>query len=193
MTFIGPTPMDLLAAADVTRWHTTATARNQTLADHQGMVASLADHLGQRLGSRYSPYDALLTLRWALAHDLPETEHGDIPNPSKAWLDNRMVAGGCYDHQVAKDWWNARGCQRPLPTPLAEDLVSIADKLEACCWYWRFGLTPRRGSSARDLREEMVFEALRTCRVLLPELQGPVSECLTAAGVPDSLIAEASA
>jgi 5'-deoxynucleotidase len=186
----GPTPLDLLATSHVVRWHTVATTRHQTLADHLGKVALLADHLGNHLGGRYTPEVALETLRKGLNHDLPETEHGDIPAPAKGWLNKAL--GSRYDDQVATAWWDARRMDVPKPSQLAEDLVAVADILEACAWYWTFGLTAQRGD-VHDLRSALVFETFNQCKLLLPELVGAVGEILAAAGVPDTLINEAAA
>jgi len=181
----GPMPADLLATSHLVRWHTKPTARHQSLADHLGMVAQLADHLGLHLGPDYGPDVALETLRYALQHDLPETEHGDIPNPAKRWL-NQRLEGGRYDALVADTWWGDRSLEAPMPWPLAEKLVKVADILEACCWYWVYGLLP-------DLRQTLVFEAVTVCRRELPQLLNAVSDVLSAAGVPDGLISEAVA
>lgn len=190
----GATPMDLLATGHVLRWHTTPTARVQTLADHIAKVALLADHLGRHLGTeRYTPEVALETLRWGLIHDLPETDNGDIPTPAKAWL-NRWMPEGVkdYDSVLACYWWAERHKVWVHPSDIPWRLVSCADLLEACCWYWTFGLVNLR-SDSKDLRSDLVYGTCRLCRDLLPELLGPVCEVLSAAGIPEGLIFEASA
>lgn len=185
----GPTPEDILAVGYVTRWHTKPMAVPQSLSDHLAKVALLADWLGRRLGEEvYTPALALDALRWALVHDLPETEHGDIPNPAKRWLNTRIpwpdFVG--YDDALAFEWWAKRDADAPQPYELVEQLVAIADILEAATRFWVFGLVP-------DLRVQLVFEAFAVTRKLRPDLMGPVGEVLAAAGVPDALIGEAAA
>lgn len=181
----GPTFEDILATGHVLRWHTKPMARTQTLADHLGKVAQLADKLGCHLGERYDDAMALDTLRYALAHDLPETEHGDIPNPAKRWLDAHL-GGPSYDAQIERCWWEARNEDAPLPPALAFDLVRLADILEAATQYWVYGLD-------QEVRSGLIFEALGRCRLLFPELLPVACEALAAAGVAEAVISEAAA
>jgi hypothetical protein len=180
----GPRPEDLLALSYLTRWHNKPTTRQQTLGEHLAKVALMADQLGHQLGDRYDDEAALETLCWALQHDLPETEHGDIPNPAKRWLDKSL--GHPYDDLVATTWWRDRGAAHPSPSLLTQDLVAIADILDASVWFWVFGLE-------RELAIELVFDTFRVCRSRLPILIPAVSEFLAAAGVPATLIGEAAA
>lgn len=180
----GPTFADILQTGHVSRWHTKPMAVPQTLADHLAKVALLADRLGRHLPHRYDDQVAHETLLFALHHDLPETEHGDIPNPAKRWLNAHLA--GPYDAMVEEDWWLARGKGAPLVDALAFDLVRLADILEAATRYWTYGLD-------RDLQPKLVFETFVVCRKLLPELLPIVSDVLQAAGVPAPLIDEAAA
>lgn len=186
----GPSFEDILQTGHVTRWHTKPMAVPQTLADHLAKVALLADRLGRHLPDQYDDQVAHETLLLALDHDLPETEHGDIPNPAKRWLCRELSARvgeeASYDDAVARDWWHDRGLGAPEPSPLAEALVRVADILEAATRYWTYGLD-------HGLRHKLVFEAFAGCRKHLPELLPVVAEALAAAGVPGALIEEAAA
>lgn len=180
----GPSFEDILQTGHVLRWHTKPMAAHQSLADHLAKVALLADRLGRHMPERYDDRVAHETLILALHHDFPETEHGDIPNPAKRWLNARLGQG--YDAEVAFDWWRDRGLDAPAAAPLAEALVKVADILEAATRYWTYGLDD-------NLRDRLVFEACTVCRALLPDLLPVVGEALAAAGVPGALVAEAAA
>ena len=185
LTIPGPTFEDILRTGYVLRWHTRPMAQMQTLADHLAKVGLLADRLGRHLPERYDDQVAYETLLLALQHDLSETEHGDIPNPAKKWLNDRL--GDRYDDLVALDWWRGRGLtDPPLYADLADLLVRVADILEAAARYWVYGLDP-------DIKAHLVFETATVTRRLLPELLPVVAEALAAAGVPAVLISEAAA
>lgn len=183
-TLPGPTFADILATGHVRRWHTKPEAAPQTLADHLGKVALLADRLGRHLPERYDDAAAHETLLWALCHDLPETEHGDIPNPAKRWLNNHLLRP--YDEMVAEDWWRDRGEPAPEPSALPLALVQVADILEAATRYWTYGLDA-------EVKLSIVSEVGIVTRRVLPELLPVVALALEAAGVSRDLLAELAA
>ena len=85
----GPTKLtlqDLLRAQHVKRWHIVNTSREQTLAEHQYNVTTIALALYNSLVGVDLVINAgeicVLTLA-ALYHDAPEVRTGDIPTPSK--------------------------------------------------------------------------------------------------------------
>ena len=183
-TVPGPTFGDIFATGNLLRWHSAAQAGTQTLADHLAKVALLADRLGRYLPESYDDAVAYETLLLALQHDLPETEHGDIPNPAKRWLNNHLLRP--YDDMVAEDWWLERGQEVPQYSPLAVALVKVADILEAAARYWVYGLD-------REKAQTVVFEVGVTTRRVLPELLPVVAQALTDAGVAPELVAEIAA
>ncbi len=181
----GPRPEDLLAIGFVKRWHNKPTTQQQTLADHLGKVALYADWLGLHLREVYDDLAIVETLEWALTHDLPETEHGDIPNPAKKWLNKSL--GQSYDDLVSVTWWSDRKASgAPVVGQLAQDLVAIADILEAATWFWTFGLD-------QDIKTTLIFDTFKVCRQRIPKLVPAVSDFLAAAGVPAALVGEAAA
>ncbi len=184
LTLPGPTFEDILATGHLRRWHTRPHAQAQTLADHLSKVALLADRLGRYLAERYDDAVAHETLFWALHHDFPETEHGDIPRPSKRWLNERLVRP--YDEKVAEDWWQDRGEPVPEPCALAVALVKVADILEAATWFWTYGLD-------QEVRTGIIGEVGTLTQKVLPELLPVVAQALRAAGVPDDLLADLAA
>ena len=186
-------PYDILATGCVTRWHTLRTARAQTIAEHSARVAKLAVWLGHRLPlGRFGAMDELELLRLALIHDVPETQFGDVPNPSKLALNRLEVMD--YDALVDGVFWGDRGVPNPMATgsDLVLRLLRLADVLEAACFYWQEGLTLHR-PNVRDLKLAIVSEALAVLSRTLPELLDAVEEVLDAAGVPQVMERQASA
>lgn len=183
-------PYDILSLGNVTRWHTVRTAREQTLGEHKGRGALLAVWLGHRLPlGRFQAADELEVLRLFLLHDMPETQNGDMPNPSKQVLNQTYATD--YDALVEGVFWNARGVPNPMATAsdLGTTLVRLADILEAACFYWMEGLTERRpGQDA--LKLVILREAIAATEDLLPALHPAVAEVLHAAGVPMDLVDE---
>jgi 5'-deoxynucleotidase len=181
-------PYDILALGSVVRWHTLRTARAQTLADHKARVALLAVWLGHRLPvGRFEAHVELALLRLALLHDIPETQFGDVPNPSKQTL-NRLETMD-YDAVVDGVFWQARGVENPMATAhnLPLSLLKIADVLEAAAFYWTEGLTMRRPGTGH-LPTAIVREALVVVQRELPELLNASEEVLAAADVPENLL-----
>ena len=187
-------PYDILATGTVTRWHTRRTARPQTLADHKARVALLAVWLGHRLQvGRFGAMDELEVLRLALLHDVPETQFGDVPAPSKRAL-NELQAGpdtgaGDYDSVVDGLFWEGRGAANPMATASdqALRLLRVADVLEAAVFYWQEGLT-RSCPGCPDLHATILLEAMNAVRRELPELVRAVGEVLVDADVPADLV-----
>jgi 5'-deoxynucleotidase len=189
------TPYDILATGTVVRWHTLRTARQQTLADHKARVALLAVWLGHRLPvGRFGHHDELAVLRLALLHDMPETQYGDVPNPSKRAL-NELQAGpdatGSRDYDSVVDglFWEARGAENPMvvASDLALRLLRVADVVEAACFYWQEGLTKTR-PSCPNLHATILAEALGTVSRELPDLLRATAEVLVGAEVPEDLV-----
>jgi len=66
----------ILAAAEVTRWHTVQTDRNQNLAEHQWLVTMLAVEIMHVAGADHITVGELMG---TMTHDMHEIEDGDIP------------------------------------------------------------------------------------------------------------------
>ena len=181
-------PFDILALGSVKRWHTVDTSRAQTLGEHTGRGAMLAVWLGHRLPvGTFDFRDELALWRAFSVHDVPETQDGDVPNPSKQVL-NRLESID-YDSIMGDIFWEARGCANPMTTlsPVVMGLLRIADSLEAACFYWVSGLTERRPGQPL-LKWAIALEAMVATERLLPALHAPVAEVLHAAGLSDDQI-----
>lgn len=82
---------DLLNLAHVQHWHPIPTLRKPSVAEHSYRVAVIALEIAERLngGDGVLPSRVIIesnVMRWALMHDGPETETGDIPNTAKRRL-----------------------------------------------------------------------------------------------------------
>jgi|GEM_PF-6732363 len=180
-------PLDILAMGNCTRWHTVRTLREQTLADHSCRVALLAVWLGHQLGAgRFPAQYELDTLRLALVHDIPETQYGDVPAPTKGIL--AQAESLDFDNLVDGMFWEARGIVNPMAAasviPLR--LLKVADILDATTFYWTEGATLRR-PGCDNLPLELVAQCWAMVDRELPELEAAVALVLDAAGVPSTL------
>src|SRR5437879_3223884 len=73
---------DLLNLADVMHWHSVPTLRKRSVAEHSFRVAVIVMELSDRL-----QLFSLGALHWALCHDGPEAETGDLPHTAKMLMD----------------------------------------------------------------------------------------------------------
>lgn len=112
----------LMRMSDVRRWHTVATVRDQTLADHSFRVAVIVMWLVQRLGWGWEGLGDLFIE--ALFHDCHEPITGDMPANRPAILSTGHGWRGavCPDVPFTGHRWTN------------SDLISLADKMEAYLW-----------------------------------------------------------
>lgn len=88
------TPMaDIANMAHVQRWHASHVSRPQTLAEHVCLVTMYAHRLLQKINPNHSEADALALVLYALFHDLSESVLGDMPTPSKRYLESMFPMG----------------------------------------------------------------------------------------------------
>lgn len=98
---------DIARSGHVTRWHSVRTSRNQNLAEHQYMVAMLAQEMALRIfNAPLSDSDYRALTEYALRHDTPEIVLGDIPGPVKRKLE--LI----YDEESPFDELEASVCSR---------------------------------------------------------------------------------
>jgi hypothetical protein len=142
---------EILGLQAVQRWHTVATLHTQTVADHSCVVALLALRIG---GEDLAPQDQVQVLLLGLQHDAHEARFGDLPYPAKQAL---RVLGLDIDGICSTEFWGADGPD--ATAPLVQDLVAVADRLEAA-------LFARRGSPeiARSIAEGAQALALERLR-----------------------------
>lgn len=119
---------DLLNLSNVPRWSIIPTLRPQSVAEHSYNVAVICMEL-----CRYLSDVALhpnRVIAWALVHDGPEAETGDVPYTAKVQLDRK--AWGETERNLCP-WYDNNGLK-----PSEAALVKIADKMEEIIFlsYW---------------------------------------------------------
>ncbi len=145
---------EILGLQLVQRWHTRPTLRPQTVADHSATVALLALYIG---GPELTTAERLRVVLLGLQHDAHEAQFGDIPYPSRMAL---LVLGIDIDAICSKAFWGANGPES-LTFRLEQDLVAVADRLEAFLYAKRFvPLIPSAGflQEARAMVLELLGE-----------------------------------
>lgn len=112
----------ILNLPNVRRWHTRPVRRDQTLAEHSGMVALLFLFLAP---PDLSIVDVEQGTRLSLCHDLHETVFGDIPYPARMALQEAGIDldGHCQDRFWGCDIWFG-------VSDRVRALVEVADALE---------------------------------------------------------------
>lgn len=176
---------DILAVGAVDRWHNTATARRQSLAEHSYQVAMLAAklaHAEEDLGKPLDAFEWSQLFLCALTHDLHEVDFGDIPSPTKWLLQARIPALGRVDDHLEDEFWARRHATRPVYDLRILQLVRVADMLDACIFYFRAGLAEGRHGVA-DLRGELLMETRKVVARETPELRPAVFRILQEAKV----------
>lgn len=130
---------DFMRSAHVTRWHIVKTAANQSLAEHQFMVAMIALELFDRMvGVRDDEDFTMKIVMLALFHDMPETRTGDIPTPAKRMIRELMT----HDPSAPDNIFKMIDAElmpmipyinKPISAPAA-DFVKIADLIADAWW-----------------------------------------------------------
>ena len=123
---------DITRTRDVKRWHSVKVRREQNIAEHQYLVAMLANEMAVRiLGCEYSDESYRMLMDYALRHDMPEIMLGDIPLPIKQSIEEyypgtnfleSMEESICAQFSAAK--------KRVIDTPL-KCIVNLCDLLDA--------------------------------------------------------------
>lgn len=116
----------IIAMRNVSRWHTRAHNRPQSVAEHCALVALIALELapmGMDVRERFQ------LVQTALVHDAHEADFGDIPYPAKVKL---AEAGFDIDTYLQTEFW---GCEvLAMVSPLCRDVLHVADVLEAALY-----------------------------------------------------------
>lgn len=126
---------DIINQAHLRRWHQVKMNREQTLAEHQYLVAMLAGKILKDCGGPQSQIDA--TIAYALLHDFHETEMiGDLASNPLARRHADKTAGYDLSHAMQEGFWKPRiGMPLEAVNPTVHQLVGVADKLEALIHY----------------------------------------------------------
>ena len=114
---------DILRAQGVKRWNIVETVRPQSVAEHSFNVCFIARAIAKEIGMEDEKI-----IKAALDHDLDEIITGDIPTPAK----QRMRKLGFEPDSIHEG-------RNEYPDNV-EDIVGIADMLEAEWFIWSFGV-----------------------------------------------------
>jgi 5'-deoxynucleotidase len=145
---------DIQSVQYVHRWHMVRTSRRQNLAEHSYTVALLAGKVASRLNEPPTPEQWAQTLEYALVHDIPEIDYGDIPTPTKKAL--AELGHPDLILKMEQEFWRKRGDDLDVAiSPLAQKIVILADKVEAFLYYSEEGFD--RGIKDRLLADAISF------------------------------------
>lgn len=156
---------DFLRAGHVKRWHIVNTSREQTLAEHNYNVATIALALYDSIvGTGADHLDTLTLVLSALYHDAAEVRTGDIPTPGKRLL--RHFGGVDMFEAVDSHIGGGVPFLGSEPRQLRFDnYVMMADHIDAAHFIRENGVGPRAQDVARgcwvamqDLVVKLSFE-----------------------------------
>ena len=139
---------DLLNLSNTKRWTIRPTLRDQSVAEHSFRVAVIAMEICRALNQDGLPSSNVIeyhVLVWALVHDGPEAETGDIPYTAKRNIPDEMVER--IEHKLCP--WYEQFERRIHPPELA--IIKIADKVEEVLYLREWG------TSGSDAAQEMAF------------------------------------
>ncbi len=134
---------DIIRSSSVTRWHCVPTRSVQSLAEHQYMVAIIAQHIAKAIvGAALSESDELLLLNYALFHDTPEIAMGDIPTPMKREMASRDSDFGVILAELEKEICTQyHFYHEKVKDSYLICLVKLADIMDAICYLDQNGYT----------------------------------------------------
>lgn len=153
---------DFMRAGHVKRWHIVNTVRDQTIAEHQYLVAIIAMELYTRMIDPVRQENAVEFLHLvmcALFSDAPEVRYGDYPTPAKKHI--KELAGPDLFKKLDAELM-------PTVPYLAAfskinqalmDFVEMADAIEAAHWIGENKAGIHSGHVAKGASRRMVEKA----------------------------------
>lgn len=130
---------DLLNLAIVPRWSIVPHRRSQSVAEHSFRVAAIALEITRGINrGMFHPSAVLLehrVLLWALVHDGPEAETGDIPSTIKKQLPEGIISS--MERNLCS-WYDAEFKWVPAQE---RSIVKIADKVEELLFMTEWGVS----------------------------------------------------
>jgi 5'-deoxynucleotidase YfbR-like HD superfamily hydrolase len=150
--------VDLLNLSHVPRWSVVPLLRPQSVAEHSFRVAVIAMELMDAAGI---PLTVRLgeVLGWALIHDGPEAETGDIPYNIKKYMPNSIL----YQAESEMCPWYGK------TTGESAAIVKIADKIEEVTWLREWGNwnNPRTAAAFNSAVEQIRMHVAKAVETYL--------------------------
>jgi 5'-deoxynucleotidase YfbR-like HD superfamily hydrolase len=149
---------DLLNLSHVPRWSIVPHLRPQSVAEHSFRVAAIALEIAHQLNPPGLPSSVVITgniLRWAITHDGPEAETGDIPSPIKQYVFKDDAEAKLCPWYVAE----AHGIHEQ-----ERAVVKIADKIEGVFFLQEWGIGQKSLEAQVSTRKQIAehVEAARS-------------------------------
>lgn len=163
---------NLFRSGGTKRWTIVQMQRQQTLAEHHAIVASLVLQLCNEL-DMYQTNFRLILVEHALSHDLQEVVTGDLPTPGKAALGAAVgQAINNAEDVIRKDM----GIHHILITDQQKNILRAADNLEAL---WFCGTHLQDGVGLEALGD-IATRTASVARIWSPALRVGARRCLAA-------------
>jgi 5'-deoxynucleotidase len=136
---------DIMRMSVIRRWAIIDMARDQSVAEHSYNVAMIClAILNGPLCGYFIGDDRFEVVMWALCHDLPEIDSGDIPTPMKSWLKSDIEEMETVKY---RDWTHEKSS---IPE-LMRCLVKVADSIDAIIFCKKYCIDHRK----HDILDEM--------------------------------------
>lgn len=152
---------DLLNLAHVQHWHNVPTLRKPSVAEHSYRVAALTLEMCTALF--ITDTDTLDALRWAIMHDGPEAETGDLPGPIK-----KLLPAGLWTklEGLLCPWFGKLNI-RTVPY----QIVRVADRMETLIFIMEAGRLAEAKAAEDHIRHELIAEISVLSRMIdMPKL-----------------------
>lgn len=186
---------DFMRAGHVKRWHIVNTTRDQTIAEHQYLVAVIAMELFSKMGTYWGGYKTeefspgqlwLALIVGALFSDAPEVRYGDYPSPAKAHVREMSNPPDAVDVFYAMD--KALMPHLPyvggdVPEGIAR-IIKMADVIEAAHWIAENKAGYHSEAVARSNARVLALHVADFTTETGIDWFGPVNEVLIELGMP---------
>ena len=132
-----------LRASHVKRWHLVETIKPQTVAEHSFNVCLISEEICTVLQFPQELCDRVV--EYAIHHDIPEVLYGDIPTPTKAYLNCDNLD---YLSQLADP-------KSQTTVHLVSSVVKLADTVEAVMFLHMYGVGRHAQHVAAQLKSRV--------------------------------------
>lgn len=127
--------VNIFRSAGTKRWTIIPMVRQQTLAEHHCLVASIAIHLMSQMDEVDDLLFSYAVVKKALDHDLQEVVTGDLPTPGKKALGHSIGAVICYaEEDIRRDMGILDVNLGETDKIMRDQILKAADNLEAM-WF----------------------------------------------------------